>query len=234
MKLTKNIKIVDLALLIGNNLVICDVHLGYEEYLNKTGVFVPRFGFEEIIKRLESIFSLRQFDKIIINGDIKHEFGVISNQEWRHTLHLIDFLKKYCNEVILIKGNHDKILGPIADKRNVKVLDFLKLGDVLIIHGDKIPKGSVFDKINTIIIGHEHPAIGLSEAKHIETYKCYLQGKFENKTLIVQPSLNLVTQGTNILNETLLSPFLKDISNFEVFVVSDNSDILEFGKLKDI
>ena len=62
--------------------------------------------------------------EIIINGDIKHEFGTISEQEWRHTLRLLDFLSRYCDEVILIKGNHDMILGPIAKKRNVKVLEY--------------------------------------------------------------------------------------------------------------
>jgi len=36
---------------------------------------------------------------------------------------LLDFLGKNCDEVILVKGNHDTILGPIADKRRVRVVD---------------------------------------------------------------------------------------------------------------
>lgn len=239
MQIDKNVHIVDLALLIESNLVICDVHIGYEEYLNKIGVFVPRFQFKEIIKRLEKIFiqlnkkyKLKKLNKIIINGDIKHEFGTISEQEWRHTLRLIDFFKKYCDEVILIKGNHDTIIGPIANKRGVTVKDYFKLRDVLILHGDKIPRNSILKGINTILVGHEHPAVGLRDAGNTEIYKCFLKGKWKSKDLIVQPSFNLVTEGTDVLKEKLLSPFLTDISNFEVFVVEDK--VYRFGILKDI
>ena len=54
---------------------------------------------------------------------MKHEFGTISEQEWRDALKLLDYFGQHCDEIILIKGNHDTILGPIAKKRNVKVLD---------------------------------------------------------------------------------------------------------------
>src|SRR3989338_7681965 len=126
MKISNNIEAIDLALYTNNHLILADFHIGYEEALNKQGLLVPRFQFEEIIKRLESIFlrlKNKSIEKIIDNGDLKHEFGTISEQEWRLTLRLLDFLGKYCKEIILIKGNHDTILGPIAQKRNVKILE---------------------------------------------------------------------------------------------------------------
>ena len=173
------------------------------------------------------------FNKIIINGDIKHEFGTISEQEWRLTLRLLDFLGKYTNEIILIKGNHDTILGPIAKKRNIKLLDNYKIDDLLITHGHKIPGKPLLKGIKTVIIGHEHPAISIREGPRSELFKCFLKGKWKGKTLIVQPSLNLVTEGTNILKEKLLSPFLKqDLGNFEVFVVGE--EVMGFGKINDI
>ena len=46
------------------------------------------------------------------------------------------------------------------------------------------------------------------------------------------PSLNLVTTGTDILENNLLSPFLDKISDFEVYIVSD--EILYFGHVKDL
>ena len=154
MEISKNIEIVDLALYLKkeNILIIADTHIGYEEALNKQGVLIPRFQFKGIIKRLEKIVKNKLFNKIIINGDIKHEFGTISEQEWRHTLRLLDFLAKYTDEIILIKGNHDTILGPIAKKRNVKVNYYFIIDDSLIIHGDKIPKK--LPKCKKIIIGH--------------------------------------------------------------------------------
>ena len=89
-------KIVDLALHLEeeNYLVIADLHLGYEEMLNKQGVLMPRINFRDIKERLERrVFSkLKKLDKIIINGDLKHEFGTISEQEWSEVL--IDFSEK--------------------------------------------------------------------------------------------------------------------------------------------
>src|SRR3989344_5592758 len=101
MDLTKSIAISDLALVLKkeNILIIADSHIGYEEALNKQGILIPRLQFKETMKRLENIIGTRTFSKIIINGDIKHEFGVISDQEWRHTLRLLDYLKKHCDEV---------------------------------------------------------------------------------------------------------------------------------------
>ena len=233
MQIAKNIEIIDLCLYLRKEkiLVLADTHIGYEEALNKRGVLIPRFQFKEIIGRLEKILDKVKPDKIIINGDIKHEFGTISEQEWRHALRLLDFLSKHCKEIVLIKGNHDTILGPIAKKRNVKVVDSFKVKDVLILHGHKVPKE--LKGVKTIIIGHEHPAVSLKEESRIEIYKCFLKGKFKRKVLIVQPSFNLVTEGTDVLKEKLLSPFLKqDLSNFECFIVGDK--VYDFGKLKKL
>jgi len=230
MEISKNIEIIDLCLYLKKEkvLVIADTHIGYEESLNKQGVLIPRFQFKEVIKRLEKVFSRVKVDKVVMNGDIKHEFGTISEQEWRHTLMLLDFLKRYCNEVILVKGNHDTILGPIARKRDVKVVDEYMVGDVLVVHGDKIP--SKLKGVKTIIIGHEHPAVSIKEGVRSELFKCFLKGKFGRGVLIVQPSFNLVTEGTDVLKESLLSPFLKqELSDFEVFIVGDK--VYDFGKL---
>src|SRR3989344_8917534 len=125
MKISNGIELIDLALYSDKILVMSDFHIGYEEALNKQGIFVPRFQFKEIMQRLEGIFSRlkgRKIESIVILGDLKHEFGTISDQEWRHTLQLLDYFSAKAKETILIKGNHDTILGPIASKRNVKVV----------------------------------------------------------------------------------------------------------------
>ncbi|MEE9525627.1 MAG: metallophosphoesterase [Candidatus Woesearchaeota archaeon] len=231
MNITKNIKIIDLALYLTKykTLIISDTHLGYEESLNKQGVMIPHFHFKDLIQRLEPILKKIKPETIIINGDVKHEHGTISNQEWRHAVRLIDFLGRYCKKIILIKGNHDKVLGPIAEKKKITTADQLVIGNILITHGHKLIKE--LKGIKTIIIGHEHPAISF-EQRPGENFKCFLKGTYKRKTLIVMPSLNLVTQGSDVTKEKLLSPFLKDISNFEAFVVGDK--IYNFGKLKNL
>ena len=61
---------------------------------------------------------------IVVNGDLKHEFGKISEQEWRETLKLIELLAKNCKKLLLTKGNHDKIVEPIAKKRNIDIITY--------------------------------------------------------------------------------------------------------------
>jgi putative SbcD/Mre11-related phosphoesterase len=236
MKVLDNLELVDLAIYTNKSLIFADFHIGYEEALNKQGLMVPRFQFREIISRLNLIFRKlgnRTIDRILVNGDIKHEFGTVSEQEWRHTLKLLDYFGRHCKEIVLIKGNHDTILGPIARKRGIRVVDHFIINGILVIHGHKIPLKSVLKGIKTIIIGHEHPAVSVREGPRAESFKAYLIGKWENKNLIVQPSFNLVTEGTDVLKEELLSPFLKqNLGNFDILIAADK--MYRFGKLKDL
>jgi hypothetical protein len=145
-------------------------------------------------------------------------------------MRLIDYLERK-GKLILVKGNHDTILGPIADKREIKVVDEFCVDGILILHGHKLP--TTDHKPKTIIIAHEHPAVKIRSDVRAEKYKCFLKGKYKGKTLIVQPSFNLLIEGTDVISEELLSPFLdQDLDNFEVFVV--DKKVYDFGKLKNL
>ena len=232
MRICEGIEIIDLALYLPKHkaVVIADSHIGYEEALQKKGVLVPMMQYKDILKRLEKIFSLVDVEQIIFNGDIKHEFGTISRQEWKETLDLLDFLQKH-GKVVLIKGNHDTILGPLAMRKNLEIKDYVVLGDVFITHGHKIfeiPKG-----IKTVVISHEHPAVTLREGGRYEKFKCFLSGRYKKKKLVVIPSLLQVVEGTDMLKEEVLSPYLKqNLNNFEVYVIGDK--VYPFGKLKNL
>ena len=236
-ELKKGFEIIDVALYLRDYkiLVFGDVHIGYEEALNKQGILVPRFQFQETMKRIRNIMdnTNHDIDIIIINGDLKHEFGSISNQEWKETLEFLDYLSNKCKEIILVKGNHDTILGPIARKRNVKLFESYLTDDkkIFFIHGDKIPKK--FPLCKTIIISNEHPAVSLRDGIRTEAYKCFLHGKWKSKELIVLPSFNVVTEGTDVIKEKLLSPYLhQNLDDFEAFIVAD--EVYKFGTLKEI
>lgn len=229
MKLFKNIEIVDLGLKYKDNLIIGDLQLGYEEYLHSKGMLIPKFQLNDILERLERIFSKVKIKRIIINGDIKHEFGIINKQEWSDVLKLFDYLISKVEEIIVIKGNHDNILAPILKQRNLKLIDYWEDDDITIIHGDKI-----IIKLNKIIIiSHEHPAISFKE-KPADKFKCFLVGKFQRKNLIIMPSFSNLTVGTDVRNGKFLSPYLKNVDNFECYVVDDKGNARNFGKIKEL
>ncbi len=230
MEIHKGITIVDLALRYKDFLILGDLQLGYEEHLNKYGVMVPRFQKEDVMQRIKKILeSSKGINTIILNGDIKHQFGGIYSQEWNSISELLEFLVK-SYKVVIVKGNHDVMIGPIIKKfhDNVKLVNSFHVDDIIITHGDKIlPNPS-----KIIVIGHEHPAVSFRE-KPGEKYKCFLKGKWKGHVLIVMPSFNMLNAGTDLTKERVLSPYLKEnLDDFEVYVVEDN--IYNFGRLKNI
>ena len=228
MNILPNIEIKGLSLFIDNKvLVIADLHIGVEEKMQKQGILIPLFQFNDLYKQIKELLKLKP-EVIIINGDLKQEFGKISDQEWRDTLKILDLLTSNCKKVILVKGNHDTILGPIAKKRNVEILDKYRYKDILFIHGNK----KIETDAKTIIIGHIHPSVGLKEGRRIERYKCFMKGKYNDKNLIVLPAFSKLREGIDILNQEFISPYIQEINDFEIFVVGDK--IYNFGKAKDI
>ena len=227
--------IFDLALKVKDYLIISDLHLGYEQSLNAEGIMVPRFQYPLIIERLELIKDKSSCSNIVVNGDLKHEFGQISRQEWNETQEFLEYLKANFDDIVLIKGNHDNFTKFIAQKTDLEVEECFQIGDCLVLHGDKIPDN--LKEINTenLIIGHEHPCIGLRSGERVEKIKCYLAGQYKEWNLVVMPSFNFVTEGSDILRERPLSPFVKAIPNgeLEVFAV-ENFEVFQFGRIKDI
>lgn len=222
-------------------LAIADLHIGYDEALNKQGILVPRIAFKEMFKKAEEMLvacckktKAKKLKAVLINGDLKHEFGIISETEWRHTVRFLRLLQEYSDRIILIKGNHDTILKPIAATKGLEILGYYILNDNLFVHGDSIPKIVADKKIKTIIIGHEHPAVNLIQWPRIEKYKALLVGKWRSKRIIVLPSFNLMIEGKDVLKEKPISPFLSDsnLFTFDCYIIGDKP--YYFGKLKNL
>ncbi len=218
-------------------LIISDLHIGYEDALSNEGILVPKLTFKEMKQEIQELLKLKP-RVVVINGDLKHEFGEISQQEWHDTIEILDLLMKNKRKVVLIKGNHDAILEPIARKKGLKIVNYYIAGDVAILHGHKIllDKEIYAKNIKTIVIGHEHPAVSIREGVKSELYKCFLNGKWHGKNLIVMPSFFSVYEGSDVKREKLLSPFLEEsaLKEFEVFIAGEANKVYKFGKLKNI
>jgi len=225
MEIYPGIEIRDLGLYLRKEktLIISDLHIGFEESLNMQGILVPRIYFKDFMLRLRKM--LDDVETVVINGDFKHQFGSISRTEWKGSSELFDLLQG--KKIVIIQGNHDPILRVLL--KNVKIYPFYRIGEILIAHGDEIMK----EKARVIIIGHEHVAVGLKEGNRIERFKCFLKGKYKESVLIAMPSCNLATEGTDVLRQDRLSPYLQQrLDTFDVFIVSDT--VYAFGKVKEL
>ena len=117
-------------------------------------------------------------------------------------------------------------------KASLKTQLFFNTGNTYIFHGDFIPDDLFFTNSKTIIIGHDHPAITLEKNKRFEKYKCFLKGKYKNKSLIIMPSFNTMTAGTDIIKERLQTPLINNIKEFNIYIIEDKA--YNFGKVKDL
>ncbi len=245
-RLTDGIEAVDLALYLEkfHTLVLADVHVGYEAALVREGTLLPKQHLDRLVTRLTRIFDQLDVNKksplerIIINGDLSHQFGFLTYQESLESLKLLNNFDGICKEILLLKGNHDGNLMPLTEGgQRVRVENSFQLGSMLLLHGDQEPQ-RIPPEIEIVIIGHEHPAIGLRDrvTGRVELYKCFLVGRYRQLGLIVQPSFNPLAQGSDLTRERTLSPLLSEdgVGGFEVYPVSDDGSCFRFGPLRKL
>lgn len=234
MRLPNDFQIIDTALLHvpSKTVILSDLHIGCES--TAPHILIPRSHYQELQAKLERIFTATKPKQIIINGDMKHAFGRIDDEEWRHSLRIIDLCQSY-GTLRVIEGNHDRVIAPILAKRGLVAYDHVQIDDVFICHGDTlqhIPQG-----IKHIVVGHEHCAVTISDGQRKERYKCFLVGTYEKCTLICMPSTTTFTTGTDVLQEKLLSPYVtacvKKKKTTDVYIVT-SEDALHFKTLAKI
>jgi len=218
-------------------LVIADLHIGYEQGLQEKGAFIPRQQYKITVDELRKVVEKTgRISKIIILGDLKHDFSRNSNQEWGEISSFLYFLYKNCEKIILIKGNHDNFIENITSKKGVDVKDYLIIGENAFIHGDKQYLDILDKKIKRIFIGHLHPAVSIRENAKVERYKCFLVGKWKGKEIVILPSFFPLIEGVDISREDMGEGNLVysfDLNDFKVFI-GDGENVLDFGKLKEI
>ncbi|RLG18962.1 hypothetical protein DRN67_03690, partial [Candidatus Micrarchaeota archaeon] len=89
------------ALLIGDSLVIAELHIGYEQKLfPKTDIFFTN----RLIARVQGLIKQTKAKRLIINGDLKHSVKGPTPEEGRE---LAKFFEAIEVPIAVVKGNHD-------------------------------------------------------------------------------------------------------------------------------
>ena len=197
------------------------------------GLLLPRTQSKTFFATLKRIIKETSPKKIVINGDVKHAFGTILDEEWRDVLKLIDMIQEQDILLEVVLGNHDNFLKPVLQKRKIPSCKQLLIDDVLVTHGDTLPEQDLLKKTKTIIIGHEHPSVLLDDSVRKEKYKAFLKGKYKGKTIIVLPSSYPLVEGVDVLDQAPLGPLFKEASALVAFLLSEH-EVLYFGPLKDL
>lgn len=232
----KNIEFVGKCLVVGGEiLVIGDLHLGYVEALRRSGIHLPAKLFEVVEKDLLEILSRTgKMKKIILLGDVKHAIGSILGEERKDFRKLFNLLSQYSTEIVLIKGNHDVLLQPILEEYSIKLVDFYTYDGIAFVHGNKDFPELHSKDVGLWVMGHAHPAVTLREGVKFETYKCFLSGKYKSKNIIIVPSFFPFVEGTDPRSREFNLPWEFNLNSFNVNIVGEGLEVLEFGKLKTI
>ena len=221
-------------------LVIGDLHLGYEEMLQKEGVHISLGQLKELRNNLDKIVKIIQKDnyklnEIIFLGDITHAFAY----EWsekNYYKELIKLATKYIpeNKIVLIKGNHDTI--DYTYKNTLKDCYISSDKKIAFLRGHKDFKKIYNKNVKTIVLGHLHPSVVLKDKQNIrkEKFKCFLVGKFKGKRIIIIPSFLSSNEGSTInldINnyEEYYEDYFsiipkKDLMNLEVYVIEERDN----------
>ncbi|MEM0075305.1 MAG: metallophosphoesterase [Conexivisphaerales archaeon] len=216
-------------------IVAADIHLGLEDKLEHEGISLPRTFLPQIIQSIVQPARVMGASKIILLGDVKHEFGKPEEAEWFSVKKLIKEAFKVVDRIEVVKGNHDNYIASILGEMNIPLHSYsLDISNYTLAHGHLYTMGK------KMIIGHEHPAVSIKDdfgLKH--RYKAFLHAKIEGNDIYILPSVSPITVGTD-MNETnsseFLSPILngRDISNAIPYLIEPGSAVKRFPSLRSL
>ncbi len=200
-----------------STLIVADIHLGYEEAMARTGVFLPRLQLPKALDILGPLIKEFRVKRVIVNGDLKHAFNKLLKQEASETVKLVDAIHGAgASEVILVRGNHDNFVQGLLKKLGVDVVDdYLDLGNgVVLSHGHK----HVDTDFEVLVIGHEHPAVQINVGGGKVKYPAFLIVPLESGvTVLVLPALGSYQTGNpvSLSRSQYLSPIIREKAAIE-------------------
>lgn len=216
-----------------DTLAIGDLHLGYEAALQAEHIAMPRFQLEPMMERLEKLLARYNPERIIINGDMKHEFSRNKSQEWDEVETVLDMLTY--REIIVIRGNHDNYLQTILARRNIRMMDYITLpaSQITLLHGHKkIDSGG---SSGMRIFAHEHPVLRFRDKVGAQiTLPCFLY--HEKNQILLMPAFSPLASGTNVISpeNTFMCPDLRNVNlaSARIFVVQDG--VMDLGRVSEL
>ena len=208
-------------------LAISDLHLGYEGAMQEAGVAIPRRQKGVMLERLERLLGTYHPERVIVDGDFKHEFSRNLEEEWKDVQDVVDFLHRRTTPV-LVRGNHDNYLIQILSKKGLDLLRKYELGGFTFVHGHDDPGVS-----GPLVLGHEHPAVKLRDALGaVLSVPAFVV----LPDLILLPAFSPLALGVDVTERPKLSPLLafRDLAEARVYGIDDSIGILEFGRIGDL
>lgn len=192
------------ALIVGDLLVVADLHIGLEEELREKGVHLPSRA-ETMAQSLIDIADHRGAGRLAVLGDVKHLVPKMASRERRDVYVFFRDLSPRFREIFIAQGNHDGMLRNIVPRTvRFRSPHGFRIEDVGFCHGHAWPYKKVM-AAETLVMGHNHPAVAFRDAlghRHIQP--CWMRVPFRRahpryarlpKEAVVVPSFNELCGG---------------------------------------
>ena len=208
-------------------LAISDLHLGYEGAMQEAGVAIPRRQKGVMLERLGRLLDRYAPEKVIVDGDFKHEFSRNLEEEWKDVQDVLDFLYKRTVPV-LVRGNHDNYLMQILSKKGLDLHRKYETGGFTFVHGHDDPGVS-----GPLVLGHEHPAVKLRDDLGA-TFS--LPAFVVDPDLVLLPAFSPLALGVDVTERPKMSPLLRDrdLSDARVYAIDDGEGLMDFGRVRNL
>ena len=159
------------ALLVGDSLVIAELHIGYEQNLfPQTDMFFT----DKLIERVRALVRQTGAKQLVVNGDVKSSVQGMTAEEGRE---LSKFFRAIGVPAVIIKGNHDGGIERYVHDARIEQQGGLRLGSFAIVHGNAWPSSELVKGAKTLVVAHMHPCVELGGKRQA----CWLVGKLREK-----------------------------------------------------
>lgn len=175
-------------------LVVADLHLGCEAALEQEGLSLPRVQTRKVEAYVRRLVEEVSPSKMIVAGDLKHNFSRNLTQEWQDVSRFVRGLSDMV-PLEVVKGNHDNFLFSILGELGTPLAMETVVGGIRVVHGHA---GRCTDA--PTIIGHIHPSLVLKDGVNAGLKdRCFLYS--EREDMLVLPALSIVASGLDVVRQ---------------------------------
>jgi putative SbcD/Mre11-related phosphoesterase len=220
---TTNPTFANRALLLGETLVLSDLHVGRA---SASRVEYPLGERSDLRERLGDLLSTFDPGTVVVAGDLLHAFESVPEGVPETVAALRDRIAEAGAEFVAVRGNHDTRIDAV----DVDPVDAHRVGETVVCHGHETPEAGA----ERYVVGHEHPAIVVEGRRR----PCFLVGdaQYRDATVLVLPAFSALAAGrpvNDLRTEDCLSPLIADFDAFRPVVYTDGEP-LEFPRLAEL
>lgn len=229
----------DRAVLLGDTLVVADLHVGRGAASN---VELPLGERDHLLERLSALVDRYDPETVVVAGDFLHSFDRVPSDVRETVRALSGRVRESGTRLIVTPGNHDSMLdsvwqGPTETEYTLSGIPEVVEADsshegtiqngegdgrTVVCHGHTEPAADA----DCYVIGHDHPAITVEGRK----WHCYLYAAdaYRGAAVLVLPAFTHLAGGVSINRRhgtaDLSSPLVADLDRFQPIVRDEEAN----------